>query len=118
MVVHPVKSTEVPDVDFILKSPVATAVPGFADAFTEISTFVAALPFGTNVCTVNVISSHNDKDINVDVPSRGYKISSIDSDKDINVDVPSRGYSSVSLNNKDFKYLNEIADTKSDLNMN
>ena len=64
MVVHPVKSTEVPDVDFILKSQVATAVPGSADAFTEISTFVAALPFGINVFTVIVISAHNDKDIN------------------------------------------------------
>ena len=62
MVVHPVKSTEVPDVDFILKSQVATAVPGSADAFTEISTFVGVW-FGTNVCTVNVISAHNDKDI-------------------------------------------------------
>ena len=66
----------------------------------------------------NISSMDKDKNVYLDVPKRSYIISSIDNDKDINVDVPSRGYSSVSLNNKDFKYLNEIADTKSDLNMN
>ena len=63
MVVHPVKSIEVPDVDFILKSPVATVVPGFADAFTEIST-LDVLELGAKVSAVIVISSQNDKDIN------------------------------------------------------
>ena len=48
MVVHPVKSIEVPDVDFILKSPVATVVPGFAEAFTEISTFGSSITLPSN----------------------------------------------------------------------
>ena len=43
---HPVIATGVPDGDFILKSPVTTVVSGSADAFTEISTFVASSLFG------------------------------------------------------------------------
>ncbi|MBR2708144.1 MAG: hypothetical protein IKE90_01760, partial [Bacilli bacterium] len=61
------------------------------------------------------------KDVLLEVPKKDYNISSIDSSKSVSMDVLGKSYSNVSLEDKDFGYLNNVPSkgySASDLNYN